>query len=339
MAKSFSTRGVLLRSFDAKKPLSVGGVSLRTLRADEVLIQIAAASINPSDLVFLRNHYGISKPLPVVPGFEGSGIVMDAGISPKARRLLNRRVACRAPRNGHGTWARHMIAKASDCTILHKNISLEEGAALLVNPLTAWALISEAKRRGARAFVQTASAGGVGKMLLRLGKRLGLRSVCVVRKPTHKGALKKLGAREVLCSQDADFFSQLQASCRREKVTIAFDAVGGKLTGAIARALPPDGHVIVYGALAGRACQIHPASLIFEGKKLSGFWLTEKLKTLSPQDAKRMTDAVQRRMKDDLATTVQARFGLEQINEAIACYKANRSKGKVLLVQQKPHDH
>jgi NADPH:quinone reductase len=217
--------------------------------------------------------------------------------------------------------------------VLRDTISFEEGASLLINPLTAWLLLEEAKKQHAPAFVQTASSSEAGKMLIRLGRRLGLRSVCIVRKNEQKAALKRLGATEVLSSQRANFPARLRTSCRREKVMVAFDAVGGKLTSAVARALPAGGHVIVYGALAGQPCEIPPGSLIFEDKQLRGFWLTARVKNMSLAEKKRLTDAVQPRLKDDLATAVLARFELTKINEAIAFYKANRSDGKVLLAQ------
>ena len=46
---------------------------------NEVLVKVAATPINPSDLAFLAGLYGFKKPTPVVPGFEGSGIVVAVG--------------------------------------------------------------------------------------------------------------------------------------------------------------------------------------------------------------------------------------------------------------------
>src|SRR3712207_2017301 len=60
--------------------------------AGEVLVRIAAAPVNPSDLMFLRGLYGVKKRLPVVPGFEASGRVVAAGGGLLARYLAGRRV-------------------------------------------------------------------------------------------------------------------------------------------------------------------------------------------------------------------------------------------------------
>jgi NADPH:quinone reductase-like Zn-dependent oxidoreductase len=45
----------------------------------EVLVKMHSSPINPSDLAFLSGDYGIKKELPVVPGLEGSGNVVEAG--------------------------------------------------------------------------------------------------------------------------------------------------------------------------------------------------------------------------------------------------------------------
>src|SRR5579872_4059075 len=127
-------RAVVLESFNGPESLKVRDKEVPSLRSGEVLIRIEAASMNPSDLVFLRNRYGVKKPLPVVPGFEGSGTVAAAH-GALARLLLGRRVACHAPETGDGTWAEYMVCRASACIPLLAAVTIEEGASLMVNPL------------------------------------------------------------------------------------------------------------------------------------------------------------------------------------------------------------
>jgi NADPH:quinone reductase len=54
-------------------------LALPKLRKGEVLVKMAFAPINPSDLAFLTGNYGLKKPFPVVPGLEGSGTVVASG--------------------------------------------------------------------------------------------------------------------------------------------------------------------------------------------------------------------------------------------------------------------
>lgn len=60
-------------------PLSVRQIPVPQPGSGEVLVRMAASPINPSDLGFIKGGYGFQKPFPVVPGFEGSGIVVAAG--------------------------------------------------------------------------------------------------------------------------------------------------------------------------------------------------------------------------------------------------------------------
>ncbi len=109
----------------------------------EVLVRMEAAPINPSDIGFLNGGYG-GKTTPRIPGFEGSGTVVAAGPGILPRMLLGRRVACSAATAG-GSWAEYLAARASLCVPLPAAMSFEQGATMLVNPLTALALMSIAR--------------------------------------------------------------------------------------------------------------------------------------------------------------------------------------------------
>ena len=124
-------RAVQLRSYDGK-PESITVVELPMLRPGpgQVLVRVAASPINPSDLMFIRGLYGFKKPLPAVPGFEGSGTVVEAGSGILARFLKGRRVACAAadPNIAGGMWAEYLVTSAQSCVPLRKQVEMEQGA-------------------------------------------------------------------------------------------------------------------------------------------------------------------------------------------------------------------
>jgi NADPH:quinone reductase-like Zn-dependent oxidoreductase len=99
----------------------------------------------------------------------------------------------------------------------------------------------------------------------------------------------------------------------------------------VADALRPGGRILVYGLLSGENPQMTSRSLIFEDKRLEGFWLVNWIHERSWLERIRLVRAAQKRLATDLKTDIQARFPLEQINEAIALYKEKRTEGKVLL--------
>jgi NADPH:quinone reductase-like Zn-dependent oxidoreductase len=302
----------------------------------QVLIRVAAAPINPSDLLFLRGLYGFKKALPVVPGFEGSGTVVARGGGFLARMLEGRRVACAAasPDIRDGTWAEYVVTSAQLCIPLRRDVELEQAAMMLVNPLSAWALVDIARRAGHRAVVQTAAASALGRMLVRLGQRFSLTVVNIVRRSEQVETLRALGVTpdHVLNSTDNDFDQRLKETCHRLNATLGFDAVGGEMTGRMLRAMPRGSRALVYGDLSLESCRIDSSSLIFEGKKVDGFWLSEWLRHRSLLRQLMLTRQVQNLLAIELKSDVQGRFPLEAIGLAISRYSANMSGGKVLLI-------
>lgn len=300
----------------------------------QVLIRVAAAPINPSDLMFVRGLYGFKKELPAIPGFEGSGTVMAAGAGLMPRILLGRRVACAASdaRNRFGTWAEYVVTSAETVVPLSRSVDLEQAAMMLVNPLSAWALVDIARRGHHRALIQTAAASALGKMVVRLGHRFSLPVINVVRRIEQADELRALGAEHVVVSTDAHFDRQLTLLAGRLRATLALEAVSGDLTRRVLDAMPRGSQVLIYGALSLEAAQLNPAALIFGGKRVAGFWLTDWLRDMSLWERFRVARQVQRMLVGDLQTRVQARVPLEAGAEALEQYARTMSAGKVLFV-------
>jgi NADPH2:quinone reductase len=245
------------------------------------LVRVFASPINPSDLMFIRGLYGFKKSLPAVPGFEGSGTVVEAGTGLTARFLKGRRVACAAadPKVRGGMWAEYVVTPAQFCMPLRKNVDLEQGAALLINPITAWALMHEARRGTHRAVVQTAAASALGRMIVRLGKRFSIPVINVVRRAEQVELLRGLGAEYIVNSSEPELDKRVCGLCHQLGASIGFDAVAGEMSARVLRAQPQGSRLLVYGALSLQASQADPAPLIFERKRLEGFWLTAWLRS------------------------------------------------------------
>ncbi len=299
----------------------------------QVLVEMRAAPCNPADLLYLDGRYGITRPFPATPGFEGAGVVVASGGGLLARWLVGRRVAC----GGHGctgTWATYCVADANQCIPLRSALSFDEGATALSNPMTALALVALMRGGGHRAYVQTAAAGQLGRMIRSVARRHGLAGIHVVRRAAQADSLRKLGARDVLVSADAGFSAQLAARCREKGASVALDAVAGAMTGQLAAALGPRGEVVVYGALSGDPCGgIDPMALCFGAKRVRGFELVGHLRTLGLLGKIRLGLAAQALVvSGEVATAVRARLALAEAPAALAEYEKSMSEGKVLLL-------
>jgi NADPH2:quinone reductase len=300
----------------------------------QVLVKVAASPINPSDLMFLVGLYGFKKPLPAVPGFEGSGTVVATGSGTMARFLKGKRVACTvadATIPG-GMWAEYVVTSAQMCIPLAKNVAMEQGAMMLVNPISAWAMVEEARKADHKAIVQTAAASALGRMVVRLGNRFSLPVINIVRRPEQVETLRQIGAKNIFDSSAADFDAKLKDLCNKLSATYGIDAVAGELTGRVLRAQPKGSRMFVYGGLSLKACEVDPGSLIFEGKVVAGFWVSAWLARKSLIEKLRIAKQIQSLLATDLKSDVQAKVPLQDAAQAIQQYMKNMTAGKVLIV-------
>jgi NADPH:quinone reductase len=313
------------------EPLVVRQIPVPQPRKGEVLVKMAASPINPSDLAFMMGGYGFKEGLPVTPGNEGSGVVVAAGAGFMSRRLLGKRVSCFARPGLGGAWAEYMLTNASYCIPVGKNISLEQAATSLINPLTALAFMDIVRRKKYPAFVNTAANSALGRMLARLSKRQGVPLINVVRNEAQVKALKELGAEHILDSSAPGFDEQLKTLCHQLKATLLLDAVGGPLLGQLLLAAPHGSAILSYGRLSAEPCVIEPGALILHKKRIVGFFLTDWIKKRNLLQIMGDIRRVQNMLQSDMATEVKARMPIASANEALKQYQEKMSGGKILL--------
>ncbi len=311
-------------------PLLVRQIPVPRPGPGEVLIRMAASPINPSDLFFLAGNYAFQKPFPVV--LEGSGTVVDAGKGLVPRMWMGKRVACAAAQTSDGTWAEYMVTSAMLCFPLPKNLSLEQGAMLIVNPMTAISFFDIAKNEKHAAIVSTAAAGALGRMIIRLGRQHGLPVINIVRRREQVELLESLGAQYVLNSLDEGFPDQLRMLAHQLKATLILDAVGGRLTQQLLDAAPFGATVLVYSNLSGEPGIFNAETLIFGDKKVAGFFLANQAAKKSFIARLWFTQRVKKLATKALQTAVQKRLPLSAVQEALEIYQSNMTAGKVLLV-------
>jgi NADPH2:quinone reductase len=322
-------RALQLESFDGPEGLHVRDIAVPRPRSGQVLVRMHTAAVNPSDLMFLRGRYGVRREPPTTPGFEGCGTVVAHGGGLGAL-WQGRRVAL-ATQGNFGTWAEYTIASATQVFPLRRHISDAQGAMMLVNPLTAWALIDRAVQARQRAVVFNAANSALGRMLIRTAQRRGLASIAIVRSQDTVAELQALGATVVLVSTDTDFDTQLHEACHRYGAGMGFDAVAGSLTGHMLKAMPPASRILVYGALSLEPVQVDVGTLLFGNRIVEGFWLTGWLaKHGMLRVIKAMRD-IQGPLYDAMTTSIQAEYSLDQAAKGIRDYQNHMGAGKIVL--------
>ena len=314
----------------AMRSLEIKEVPIPELNEDEVLVEIEAASVNPSDLAFIQGGYNIKKELPAIPGFEGAGTVVSTGKNDNARCLSGKRVSFFSQSDRGGAWASHIPVRVSDCIEIDASLSLEQAACLSVNPITAYAMVEEAKKTGTHSIIQNAAAGQVGKFINVLAEMEGIQVINIVRKEEQ---LNDSGYRHILWSQQEGFRERLSKMAAELGAHVAYDAVGGDQTGYILGAMPENSTLFLYGALGARTLSEIPASdIIFKMKSVRGFNMNEWKENLSRQEFITISEKIQLLITcKQLITEIQAVFRLADYEKALMQYIRNMSAGKVLL--------
>ena len=316
--------------------LSVSEIPVPKPGKGEVLIKMIASPINPSDLAFLRGGYGPEKIFPVVPGFEGSGVVVASGggFLPKLR--MGKTVACASTPKKNGCWAEYMVTSAASCVPLPAGVSPEQGSMMFVNPMTALAFFdihqSFSKEMGKKVgIINTAAASALGQMIIKLANRKNIQLISVVRREEQIETLKKASAEYVLNSEAPGFEDSLKTLTTQLDVKLVFDAVGGKLSGKLFNAITPGSRMYIYGRLSPEECSFEPSGFISQEKQVHGFLLNHWLKNSGLLKKLKTINTVKKLLANDLGSPIHRQFSPEEISEAIETYKSNMSKGKILI--------
>jgi NADPH2:quinone reductase len=317
-------------------PLVVKEVKIPVPGPGEVLIKMAAAPINPSDISQIKNAH-IDKELNTfIPGLEGSGKVVSSGKGLLPLLWSGKRVACSSKYNTSGTWAEYMVTSAAMCFPLGKKVTDEQGSMSLVNPLTALAFFEIVKQGRHKAIINNAAAGSLGRMIELLGKKHRIPVINIVRNQKQADLLKSVGTRYFLDSSEDLFSDKLSTLSQEIKATILFDSVCSRQLEKIIEGLPSGSSVVIYGNLTGEAqIMINPRSLIDNNINISGFYLGSRAKENGLLKNTLNLIQVSRLLSKDLQIKIQNRFQLNKAQEAVDLYLGNMSAGKVLFVQGK----
>lgn len=313
---------------DASLYLEEGDLPMPEPGPGQVLIRMRCASVNPSDLHFIKGEYGQPRTKGAAAGFEGCGDVVGAGAG--AEKLMGQRVGFVATMAG--AWSEYLVTDAAAVVPLHPDVSDENGAALVVNPLTAIAMVQIAEADG-DCFVLSAATSQLGKLMIALARDKGLKTIALVRRDDAIAPLAELGATHILNVTKDDFASAFTALSAELKPRVFLDAVSDQTSETIFTLMPNKARWITYGKLSVAPPKLtQMGQFIFQSKQIEGFWLTRWMQTSDPAEVMKAGMEVQARYADGSWNTDYAiRLPLREVMSGLA--DATKLKdGKILIV-------
>jgi NADPH:quinone reductase-like Zn-dependent oxidoreductase len=284
-------------------------------------------------LLYVRGLYaGVQAHFPAPAGFEGVGIV-DA-LGPGAKDLARgQRVSVV---NGQGgNWAEYTLVSARDLIPVADDVPDEQAASFVINPASAILMLHHvlAVPRG-EWLLQSAAGSQIGRMLIRLAKRAGIKTINIVRRREAVAGLRQLGADAVIVSTDGPIDEQVRDIAGPDGVRYAIDPVAGETGTQLFKALHEEGRMLVYGSLTGEPIRVgdDPRYILAGRRVLEVFWLGYWLPRLETEARRQLMDAIAGLVRDGiLETSPGRRYSLDEIGAAVTEAESARNQGKVLL--------
>jgi NADPH:quinone reductase-like Zn-dependent oxidoreductase len=297
----------------------------------EVRVRMIATPVNPSELMVVRGRYGVLPALPATPGFEGVGVVDEAGPGLIGKLVKGKRVT--VINSAGGNWAEYAVIPARQARPVAADIPDDQVASFFVNPATVLAMVRHvlAVPRGDW-LLQSAAGSALGKMTIRLCRNDGIRTINVVRRREAVDELKALGGDVVIASADGPVDEQVRGVTAGAGVRYAIDPVGGETGTQVFQSLAADARMLVYGTLSGEPIRIDPRLMIAGKRVVEGFWLGHWMRQRSIPAALLLFREIAAQIRSGvLATEVGARFPLDAVADAVRQAEAVGKRGKVLL--------
>jgi len=303
-------KAVQYRNYGGPEVLEVTDIPDPKMFADQILVRIEAAALNPADVQFQSGVVDslVDALFPVTPGWDLAGVVEQAGVATTGFRPGDEVIGfVRGPAQHYGTYAEKITAEPRQLVRKPKNLDWAEAAGLPVAGLTAYQAIVEhlAVTAGDTVLVHGA-AGGVGHLAVQIAVARGAR-VLGTGSPASQAFIESLGAEPVVYG---DGLVEQVCKLVPDGVDVVLDCAGrGSLSTTQALAAPG-----VRVATITRAADYEGAVDVFL--------------RLDTDDLSRLVELVE---QGKVTVHVDRRFTLDQAAEAQQLVADGHVRGKVVL--------
>ncbi|GAB3823899.1 NADP-dependent oxidoreductase [Hymenobacter jeollabukensis] len=332
-------KAFLVTRYGKNEPLQLTETPPPTPQADEVLIEVHAASVNQLDSKIRDGEFKLILPYkpPFGLGHDVAGTVVAVGARVSRFRVGDAVYA--RPADFHiGTFAELIAVPEADVAHKPRNLTMAEAAAVPLVGLTAWqALVERAQLRpGQKVFIQ-AGSGGVGTVAIQLAKHLGA-FVATTTSAANAELVRRLGADVVIDYKTQDFEALLS------DYDVVLNSQDAKTLEKSLRILKPGGVVVSIsgppdGAFAQEAglpwyvrvvAQLLSFSIRRKARQL-GVRFTFLFMKANGQQLEQLTQLLESGI---IKPVVDKTFPFAQTNEALAYVETGRAKGKVVVKRQ-----
>ena len=231
-------QAVRIHRFGGPEVMAIEEIDRPSPSANEVLIKVFAASVNPVDAKMREGKYPAvtEKDLPYVLGRDVSGQIAAAGEDVSTFLIGDEVFAFLSPEKGG--YEEFVLARADEVAAKPKSLDAIGAAALPLAGITAWQGLFDhgALREGQRVLIH-GGAGGVGHFAIQFAKAKGAWVATTV-SAADKDFVSDLGADQVIDYKSEKFEDAI------EPVDLVFDLIGGETQDRSFHVVKPGGALI-----------------------------------------------------------------------------------------------
>jgi NADPH2:quinone reductase len=308
--------------------LALAEVPKPEVRAGGVLIKSHTIGVNFADTRFRQGQYAVAAKPPDTPGMEAAGVIEAVGAG-----VTNLRPGMRVAAFTSKAYAEYCLSPSFMVVPLPDSVSFNDGAAFLIQVLTAYHLLHTVDSTGpGRTVLVHSAAGGVGLAAVQLAKAAGARVLGTVSSDDKVPLAKSSGADAIINYTRDKFADEVLRLTDGRGVDLILDAVGKPTFEEGLRCLAPFGHLALYGRSGGATDPLNVATLSPKSVKVSGFSLptiTRNFPDKTRESAERCFALLR---EGKLKLHIGKIFPLAEAAEAHRCLESRQSTGKLLLI-------
>jgi NADPH:quinone reductase len=262
-------KAILVHEFGGPEVLKLEEVPTPKPQANQVLVKIHAAGVNPYDTYMRMGTYAIKPPLPYTPGSDAAGVVEAVGngvtrVKPGDRVYTARTVT--------GAYAEYALTLEDQVNGLPQKIGFDQGAGVWVPYATAYhALHNEAKARASETLLVHGASGGVGVASIQIARAMGLTVFGTAGSDKGLDLVKREGAHQVFHHGKAGYQEEILKATGGKGVDIILEMLANVNLGADLKLLATFGRVIVIGSRG--EVTINPRDLMSRRASVRAFTL------------------------------------------------------------------
>ena len=286
--------GVQFTEHGASEVLNISTLERPTPTANQILVEIKAASLNHLDLWLRRGLPGLQIPLPHIPGSDASGVIAEVGSEVKDWNVGDEVVIqpgtfcgecdqCQAGREDMcasygilgetegGVQRQYMCLSPGNIGPKPNNLSFVEAAALSLASLTAWNMLkNRAQLRSGETLLVLGAGSGVGSMAVQMGRYLGARVIATGGSEEKQKLAFSLGADEVLNHRQEGFSKQVKALTNSRGADVVFEHIGASTWAGSMKSLAVGGRLVTCGATTGVKGEVNIRHLFYKRQSILG---------------------------------------------------------------------